>query len=275
MTNFNEFIEQLQETNATLSYFSDFEKARRNTDKIKIKLNALNYLLGQRDLKTAIHNLWEENHRVFSVLGILVAVRTKTGDKETFNRSGELVWLSDFFNSEEKVLEYIEDTGLAQIFQNKDITNLVDYVFGVEVGMDTNARKNRTGEQMQKTVALFFEKNSINFRAEVNSSEFNELTCLGFDLKRFDFVIETKLKTYLIEVNFYNVSGSKLNEVARSYSEIAPKINSLDNYEFVWITDGKGWLSAKSKLEEAFEHIPKIYNLINITDFISLLKQEL
>ncbi len=273
MENFNEFIGQLQETNATLAYFSDFEKARANTDKIKIKLNALNYLLGQEDLTTAIHALWEENKNVFSILSILLAVRS--GNKQTFNRKGELVWLSDFFDSEENVIEFVEDSGLAQVFKNKDITNLVDYVFGVEVGMDTNARKNRTGDQMQNTVALFFENHSIDFRPEVYSTEFEELECLGVDLKRFDFVVKTKKKTYLIEVNYYNVGGSKLNEVARSYSDIAPKINGLEDYEFVWITDGKGWLSAKNKLQEAFDHIPKIYNLTTLSDFIDLLKEEL
>lgn len=42
-----------------------------------------------------------------------------------------------------------------------------------------------------------------------------------------------------MEVNFYSGGGSKLNEVARAYSELAPKINSVDGFEFVWITDGK------------------------------------
>ena len=91
---------------------------------------------------------------------------------------------------------------------------------------------------------------------------------LGDDEKRFDFVIETSDKTYLIEVNFYSGGGSKLNEVARSYSYIAPKINSVPGFEFIWITDGIGWKSAKNKLQEAYNIIPSIYNLTNITEFI-------
>lgn len=79
-------------------------------------------------------------------------------------------------------------------------------------------------------------------------------------------------KRFLIEVNFYSSGGSKLNEVARSYSDIAPKINSVSGFEFVWITDGIGWKSARNKLQEAYNIIPSIYNLTNMQDFINLIK---
>ena len=118
-----------------------------------------------------------------------------------------------------------------------------------------------------------FEKNGIHYRQEVYSSEWPTITrILGDDEKRFDFVIKTAAKTYLIEVNFYSGGGSKLNEVARSYSDIAPKINSVSGFEFVWITDGIGWKSAKNKLQEAYSIIPSIYNLTNIKDFINGIK---
>ena len=74
-----------------------------------------------------------------------------------------------------------------------------------------------------------------------------------------------------IEVNFYSGGGSKLNEVARSYTDVAPKVNSVTGFEFVWITDGIGWNSARSKLEEAFAAIPSIYNLTTISDFINFI----
>ena len=95
---------------------------------------------------------------------------------------------------------------------------------------------------------------------------------LGADKKRFDFYIETEWKKYLIEVNFYSGGGSKLNETARSYTELAPRVNSVDGFEFVWITDGIGWQSARNKLEEAYNEIPSVYNLTTIKEFIDLLK---
>jgi len=265
---FNTFMSQLSETNATLDYFTDFEKIKNNVAKISIKLNQLNYLIGKDDLKAAIKELFNENSKVFEVLDILIAVR-KNKNAKTFNRDGEIVLLDSYFTSPEKLFEFIEETGLGDIFRNKNITNLVDYVFGVEVGLDTNARKNRGGENMSKAVSLLFDNANIFYKKEVNSSEFIDITSLGADLKRFDFVIKTRTKTYLIETNFYNGGGSKLNEVARAYSEVAPKINKYPNYEFVWITDGQGWKSAKNKLEQAFSIIPSVYNLTTLDNFIN------
>ena len=247
---YDEFMSQLLDTNATLDYFCDFEKISRNVNAVSIKLHQLNYLIGKEDMEAAIRQLWQENNNVFTVLDILIAVRRKD-NKKSFDKNGDLKSISSFFDSPEGVIEFIEDTGLKEVFKNKQITNLVDYVFGVETGLDTNARKNRGGDIMEKTVARIFSKNAISYKKQVSSTDYVELSVLGVDLKRFDFVIETKTKTYFIEVNFYSSNGSKLNEVAPSYSDIAPQINSISGFEFVWITDGKGWLSAKNKLEEA------------------------
>lgn len=257
---FKIFLSQLSETNATLDYFTDFGKILININKISIKLNQLNYLIGKDDLGKAIEELYHENPKVFEVLDILIAVRKKD-NKKVIHSSGSIILLDTFFHSPTSILEYIQSTGLGNIFKNKNVTNLVDYVFGIEVGLDTNARKNRGGDNMSKAVSLIFDKAGVFYKKEVNNTIFPEIISLGADVKRFDFVIKTKKKTYLIETNFYNSGGSKLNETARAYSDVAPKINQYENYEFVWITDGQGWLSAKNKLEEAYNIIPSLYNL--------------
>lgn len=273
MTPFQLFISQLSETNATLGYFTDFAKIRSNVKKIAIKLNQLNYLIGKTDLKEAIRDLYQENPKVFEILDILIAIR-KNKKAKTFNNQGEIVALDSYFHSPDKIFEYIQETGLAEVFQNKDVTNLVDYVFGIEVGLDTNARKNRGGDNMANAVALLFNSENLLFESEVSSTLFPEITSLGVDVKRFDFVIKTSQKTYFIETNYYNSGGSKLNEVARAYSDVAPKINQYPNYEFVWITDGQGWLTAKNKLEAAFNIIPSVYNLATVAVFIERIKTE-
>lgn len=270
---FKIFLSQLSETNATLDYFTDFKKIKGNVNKIAIKLNQLNYLIGKADIKAAVNELYEENPKAFEVLDILIAIR-KNKNAKTFNNKGEIVMLDSYFNSPESICEYIEETGLGEIFRNKDVKNLVDYVFGIEVGLDTNARKNRGGENMSKAVSLFFDKAKIFYKKEVSNTAFPEILSLGADVKRFDFVIKTRKKTYLIETNFYNGGGSKLNETARSYSDVAPKINQYKSYEFVWITDGQGWLSAKNKLEEAYNIIPSMYNLSTLHIFIEKVKSE-
>lgn len=270
---FKTFLSQLSETNATLDYFTDFKKIKGNVNKISIKLNQLNYLIGKENLGEAVQELFDENPKVFEVLDILIAVR-KNKKAKTFNSNGDIVLLDTYFHTSESILEYIEKTGLGDVFRNKNITNLVDYVFGIEVGLDTNARKNRGGENMSKAVLLFFEKAEIHYKKEVSNTVFPEIISLGADVKRFDFVIKTKKKTYLIETNYYNGGGSKLNETARSYSDVAPKINQYKNYEFVWITDGQGWHSAKNKLEEAFSIIPSLYNLSTLHLFIAKIQDE-
>ena len=159
---------------------------------------------------------------------------------------GNVKLINSLFDSVDGVIEYIHGTGLDEVFKNKQIKNLVDYVFGVETGLDTNARKNRSGHLMEGQVASMLDNADVSYRQEVYSTEYPELSVLGEDKKRFDFVIEKRHRNYLMEVNFYSGGGSKLNEVARAYSELSPKINAVDGFEFVWITDGIGWKSAKN-----------------------------
>lgn len=269
---FNDFMKPLKETHFSLKDYVDFPKVAANVEAISIKLNQLNYLIGQEDMAKAVERLWEENPKVFSVLDILIAVRTKD-KKKAIDENGNILLVSDFFTSPGQVTKFLNETGLTEILQNKQIKNLVDYVFGVEVGLDSNARKNRSGHIMEDLVANIFDKHGIPYQREVYYTEFPEIVkALGRDKKRFDFVIKANDKTYLIETNFYSGNGSKPNEVARSYSELAPKINAVPGFEFVWITDGIGWESARNKLEEAFAHIPSVYNLTNINTFIDKLK---
>jgi len=269
---FDRFMSQLQETNQTLSFFCDFEKIAQNVEDIKLSLCMLNSLIGSSDLRKSVETIWERDSSAFNVMDILIAVRSE-GKKKILDSIGRCVLLDSLFKSVDGVMEFLENTGLAEIFVSKKINDLVDYVFGIETGLDTNARKNRSGHVMENMVADILYRNGISYRKEVYSSEWPEITkVLGDDKKRFDFVIETASKTYLLEVNFYSGGGSKLNEVARSYSEIAPKINSVSGFEFVWITDGIGWKSAKSKLQEAYSIIPSIYNLTDLTNFIKSVK---
>ena len=269
---FQVFMSQLKETNQTLDFFCDFDKINSNVEDIKLSLCILNSLIGSTDLRKSVETIWNRDKTAFSVMDILIAVRKK--DKKKFIDSlGNCKSIEEMFTSVDSVMEYLEGTGLAEIFTSRKIKDLVDYVFGIETGLDTNARKNRSGHIMEGTVHKILSEAGVKHRQEVYSSEWPEITAvLGDDEKRFDFVVETPSKVYLMEVNFYSSGGSKLNEVARSYSDIAPKINSVPGFEFIWITDGMGWKSAKNKLQEAFGIIPGVYNLTSIQEFIKLIK---
>lgn len=271
---FETFCSQLKRTNVTLDFFVDFKKVSYNVEEVLISLHTLNYLLGQSDLRSAVNTLWQKDKTVFGVLDILIATRRSNNKMFYDPTDGQYQCVDSLFESPEGVLTFLEGTGLAELFRSKKIQNLVDYVFGIEVGLDSNARKNRSGRLMEAVVAKMFSNAGVVFERQVSSKNYPKVSAvLGTDQKVFDFVITHHHTTYLIETNFYSGGGSKLNEVARSYTELAPKINALRGYEFVWITDGIGWFSAKNKLEEAFYLIPKIYNLTTLPQFIALLRR--
>lgn len=272
---FDLFMSQLAETNATLDFYTDFSKIRENVRSIEIKLNTLNYLIGKQDLGVAVKELWDNDKRVFNILDILIATR-KEQKKKYLDNIGKPHLIHELLNTYEGVMKFLNETGLADVLKNKDIKNLVDYVFGVEAGLDTHARKNRSGDITELLLHRILTANGIKHRMEVYSHEYPVLQkALGADEKRFDFVIETKRCTYLIEVNFYNGGGSKPNEVARAYRELSPIVNKVDGLEFVWVTDGQGWNSARNKLEEAYNEIDRMYNFETLGVFLKEVKDEL
>lgn len=271
---FDLFMSQLAETNATLDFYTDFSKICENVRSIEIKLNTLNYLIGKSDLAAAVKELWDNDKSVFSILDILIATR-QDQHKKYLDDMGKAHLVHELLDSYDGVMKFLNETGLTDVLGNKDIKNLVDYVFGVEAGLDTHARKNRSGDITEMLLHRILTTNGIEHRMEVYSREYPAIKeALGTDEKRFDFVIETKRCTYLIEVNFYSSGGTKLNEVARSFSGIAPKINAVDGFEFVWVTDGQGWNSARNKLEEAYNEIDRMYNFESLGSFLEEVKAE-
>lgn len=168
---------------------------------------------------------------------------------------------------------FMRKTGLFDLMKNHIINNLVDYVTGVETGLDSNGRKNRGGHLMENLVESYIKKAGFikekNYFKEMYISEITEkwrvdlsaISNQGKTEKRFDFVIKTENMIYGIETNFYSSGGSKLNETARSYKTLALETETILNFTFVWFTDGKGWISARNNLEETFDIMENIYNI--------------
>lgn len=57
LTKFDDFLRSLRKTNASLGYFTDFNKCGKNLKAVSIKLHTLDFLLGSKDLKTDIFTL--------------------------------------------------------------------------------------------------------------------------------------------------------------------------------------------------------------------------
>ena len=175
----------------------------------------------------------------------------------------------------------MKNSGLFELLQHHIINNLIDYVLGIEVGMDTNGRKNRTGDVMEDLVESYLIKaglkKNVSYFKEMYLSEIESKFNINLSSisnqdkteKRFDFVFIGAFGTiYACECNFYGSSGSKLNETARSYKNIAIEAKGIKNFEFVWFTDGIGWNTAKHNLEETFDVLDNLYNLEDLKNGI-------
>ena len=166
------------------------------------------------------------------------------------------------------------------MLQNHIINNLYDYVLGIEVGLDSNGRKNRGGHLMENLVEEYIEKagykKDVSYFKEMYLSDIEKKWDLDLSAmsgnnvstKRFDFVIKTDNQVYVIETNFYSSGGSKLNKTARSYKMLAEESKKVNGVTFIWFTDGIGWLSARKNLEETFNEMETIYNIVDLENEI-------
>ncbi len=271
---FETFLSTLRATNRDMGFFVDWQKCLVNKDKLSISLNHLNLLLGvsKDNLQDKITLLFNEYVKAFDVLPLILAIRNEKELVLDSNRNE--ISINVYLQSPKGIYDFICESGLDSIFSDRKIKDLNDFVFGIEVGLDSNARKNRGGAFMESYLRDLFAKANLRFKEQVNIVEFSDLQgSFGDDKKRFDFVIFGETMSYFIECNFYTSGGSKLNETARAYQELAPKFNRFADKNFVWITDGQGWHSSKNKLQEAYKSV-EMYNLNNVKNFIKKVQND-
>ncbi len=269
---FKEWLKKFKYSICDYKYYVDFEKVYGNIDSIRIELNILNSLIGSKDIENKFKLLVNDYPKILKCIPILLAVR----GREIYAKDGDEEFLFNFVKPNYSVDEYIKfmnKTGLFSLISEHLINNLVDYVTGVEVGLDSNGRKNRGGHLMEDLVESYLVKaglqKNIDYFKEMYLSDIE--TKFGLDLsslsnngktkKRFDFVVKGNNAVYAIETNFYggNGGGSKLNETARSYKTLALESKEIEGFVFVWITDGTAWRSARHNLEETFDVLDNMY----------------
>lgn len=269
---FNQWISKFRGSIANYEYYIDFKKVHRNVDSIKVELNILNTLIGSTDIESEFIQILNKYPETLKCIPLLLAVRAN----EIYAIDTEGEFLYDFKNmnySAEQYIIFMRKTGLFELMEKHIIHSLVDYATGVETGLDSNGRKNRGGHLMEDLVESFIVKAGYikeqNYFKEMYIHEITErwginlsaISNNGKSEKRFDFVLKTDNMVYGIETNFYASGGSKLNETARSYKQIAQEVDTIDGFTFVWFTDGKGWHSARHNLEETFDILDTIYSI--------------
>lgn len=276
---FNDWFSKFKASISDYTYYVDFDKVYAQADKYKVELNILNSLIGSRDIENDFKKIIFKYPETLEVIPMLLAVRAN----EIFIKDETNEYLFKFDKmvySLEDYVKFMKETGLFDLLQNHIINNLYDYLLGVEVGLDSNGRKNRGGDLMENLVEKYIinagYKKNVNYFKEMYTSEIEEkwnidLSILKGDIKatkRWDFVIKTTSQIYVIETNFYATQGSKLNETARSYELIANKVKMINGLTFIWITDGIGWNNAKLPLNETFNVLETLYNIDDLDNGI-------
>lgn len=270
--NFDEWLTKFKSSISNYKYYVDFEKVYKSAEKYKIELNILNSLVGSKNIEEEFKNIIMKYPETLEVIPLLLAVRANEifvkdiTDEYLFKFNKMVYSIGDYVN-------FMRETGLFELLQNHIINNLYDYLLGVEVGLDSNGRKNRGGHLMEDLVEGYiikagYEKN-VNYFKEMYLSDIEKKWNLDLSAmsgnntstKRFDFVIKTEYQVYVIETNFYASGGSKLNETARSYKMLAEESKKVDGVTFIWFTDGLGWKSARKNLEETFNELETLYNI--------------
>lgn len=269
---FDEWINNFKSSISNYSYYADFKKIYKNVDKVKVELNILNSLIGSKTIEEDFKNIMLKYPETLECIPLLLAVRST----EIFVKDEINEYLFDFKKmvySMDDYVRFMQESGLFDLLQNHIINNLYDYVLGIEVGLDSNGRKNRGGHLMEDLVEKYIKESGfvkdVNYFKEMYLNDIEKrwnidlssLSGNNVSTKRFDFVIKTPKQIYLIETNFYASSGSKLNETARSYEMLAKKAKEIDGITFIWITDGLGWHDAKNNLKETFNELETMYNI--------------
>ena len=267
---FKEWLKTFRNSICDYGYYVDFNKVYGNVETIKVELNILNSLIGSKNIEADFEKLLTDYPQVLKCIPVLLAVR----GREIYTIDGDGEYLFNFKKMNYSVEEYkmfMRKTGLFSLISEHVINNLVDYVTGVEVGLDSNGRKNRGGHLMENLVEDYLQKvglvKGVDYFKEMYISDIEKkwsidlsnISNQGKAEKRFDFVVKKGATIYGIETNFYTGGGSKLNETARSYKTIALEAKEIQGFAFVWFTDGQGWQSARHNLEETFDVMDNIY----------------
>ena len=164
--------------------------------------------------------------------------------------------------------DFFVQMGLKHLYQNIIEKSTLDYIAGVLVGMDSNGRKNRGGKVFELACQPLFEKICKKHNLQFFSQkQFKVLVELGFDIgqdiadRKADFIIfdANQKKAINFEVNFYNGTGSKPEEIIDSYIN---RQNDLlaNGINFALVTDGRCWESATNQLEKGFRHLDYLLN---------------
>lgn len=266
---YNSVISLLKETINSFDWITDFDKCLSNTFKYNDLYETVEKLINSDNFDSDFTREFTHNSDVAKIFGIMLSLRDDKPRSFLVSDDDSTIITYDFKKCNNTVDEYlflIKETKLIEHLKRIDKFDLKSFILGVECGLDSNARKNRSGKAMENLIKEYFEKYKLNFKEQVQVSNYLEK---DIDLKnifqtimkdkKFDFVVNHNDITYFIETNFFSGNGSKIDSEAHRLIEISQNINKSKKYRFIYITDGIGWLKTKSELQQIIQDIEYVY----------------
>ncbi len=274
---FNYLVGSLRESIRFWDYFVNWQKALKNANEISSLLKKWDSIIGSTNVTRDLRVLIESNPRIVMTIPAL-AVRDGSGTS-VFQIADDpanplsTVRVYDFSlpattpELVDSAIHFLKMSGIAELLASRIQGSVNDYMLGVEAGLDSNGRKNRGGHAMEAAIKQHIDEiciqHGLRYMEQATDKRIKhewDIEGTGDSDRIYDFVIEGRRGLIAIEVNFYSAGGSKLKSTAGEYKELATRLQK-SGVEFVWITDGLGWKTAKVPLKSAFVEIDNVFNL--------------
>jgi type II restriction enzyme len=262
----------LIETNYTYDFFVNWTKVTKNRDVFKYELALLKSLKNCSNPRSDFRDLLTKYPEVIKVIPILLACRDGLLKVLNSIETGLQYKTFDFSKNSydtkeiDDIVKFTQNTSLLDMLCQMD--SAIDYLLGVEVGLDTNARKNRSGLFLEKIVTetlkelsarnsdlVFIEQKSFGYVED----KYNVHIPPTLRDRKFDYAVIKKGKATNIEVNFYSGTGSKPSEIVSSYINRGEVLSSA-GWKFVWLTDGQGWKKMQRPFHIGVENMDYVIN---------------
>ncbi len=276
---FDYLCKSLVDSITVWDYFVNWKKVEEHTRSLERDLNLLNVLIGKHDIKQELKLLLKDHPTIAALFPLLLACRETDFRILTDFTDGQATHAAYSFQERydlteaqiNNICEFAEQSGLLRIFSDRKITSVPSYVFGVEVGLDSNARKNRSGTQMEDLVKPFVAaaaaKHDFKWMDQATPQKMKKHwgVAVGWGearekKRKFDFAFKRNNALCLVETNYYHGGGTKLSATAGEFENLHRALASA-GHTFVWITDGRGWLDDPDPFREACRNIDHVLNL--------------
>ncbi|MCQ2127856.1 MAG: type II restriction endonuclease [Bacteroidaceae bacterium] len=282
------FISNLLPTNRGFNYYVDWSNIAGYKD-LMVEIHAIDVLIGitnEESFRERFNKLLQRLPTTISLFPLLFGL-AKAERKSLKNSKNTLLIIQDEIDSNDHLeyafalqsntltkeqIDYYYDffvnIGLKELYQNIIEKSTLDYVIGVLVGLDSNGRKNRGGMAFELACQPIFEKVCRKYGLSLLiQKKFKILRTKGFEIskdienRKADFIVfnEHQRKAINFEVNFYNGTGSKPEEIIDSYINRQSDLIKL-GLEFSLVTDGRCWQKASNQLNKGFRHLHYLEN---------------